>query len=85
MKERLEVLILRILKAEEAITKSSGMTLKEFPLKDLGISLSTLYKKMTILEKKGFVQKGHKDSQAFTYYVTKPGLEILDLESSGES
>lgn len=56
MEERLEVLILRILKAEEAITRSSGMTLKEFPLKDLGITLSTLYKRMTILERKGMVQ-----------------------------
>ena len=85
MEDRLEVLILRILKAEQATSKSAGMTLKEFPLKDLGITLSTLYKRMIILEKKGFVQKGYKDSQAYTYYITEKGLEILDLKSSDES
>ena len=78
MEDRLELLILKILKAEQATSKSFGMALKEFPLKELGIALSTLYKRMAILEKKGFVQKGYKDSQAYTYCITEKGLEILN-------
>lgn len=77
MENRIELLILKILKAEKATDMSSGMTLREFPLEDLEIEANTLYKKMKMLEQKGLVKKGYKDSQAFTYFVTREGLEIL--------
>lgn len=80
MNDRTELLILKILKYEKATSKSSGMTLKEFPLDDLGVGANTLYKRLKVLEQKGLIQKGYKDSQAFTYFVTTDGLSILEKE-----
>lgn len=85
MNDRTELLILRIMKYEKATSKSSGMTLKEFPLEDLGVGASTLHKKLRVLEQKGLIQKGYKDSQAFTYFITQEGLEILGKEKVGQN
>lgn len=84
MNNRIEFLILKILKAEEATSKAAGMTLKEFPLTDLNIGVSSLQKKMKALEKKDLVAQGYQDGKAYTYYITKQALELLESEGKHE-
>lgn len=80
MNNMIDYLILRILVKESAISKSTGMTLKEFPLEDLNIKVNTLQKKMKGLEKQELVKRGYRDSRSYTYYITKKALELLESE-----
>ncbi|MBQ3584519.1 MAG: hypothetical protein IJA27_07375 [Lachnospiraceae bacterium] len=74
---RINFIILKIMKSEDAVSKSTGMTLNEFPLEDLQIKRNTLQKKMQQLQSAGFVERGYKDMHSYTYYITEVGLNFL--------
>lgn len=76
---RINFIVLKIMATEDAISKSSGMTLNEFPLEDLQIKRNTLQKKMQQLQAAGLVEKGYKDMHSYTYYITEKGLNFLDF------
>ena len=76
-----DFLLLNILIEEKADTKASAMTIKEFPIEDIGIKINTLQKRMKYLRQLGYVELGYMDYNAYTYYITDIGKEALGKTS----
>lgn len=81
MNSLLIMIILNFLKHEEAINKSSAISIYEFPVDDLGVKINTIQKIVRKLAQMKLIEQGYKDGHAFTYYITEKGLKVLDEES----
>lgn len=82
---RLDFIILSVLRQNEAVNRLSSMTVKEIAsVENLGIKENTIFKKIRSLEQFGYVGRGLKESRADTFFITKDGLESLKKERGNE-
>lgn len=77
---RLDFLILSILKANGAVNQLRAMTIREIveAEEDCAYKDNTIFKRLQPLEHIGHVDRGLKESRASTYYITKAGVRYLD-------
>ena len=74
---RLDVIILQLLKGNGCNDKLSGMTINEMLEScDIGCRYN-VYIRLRKLLGDDLINKGFMDNHADTYYITKKGLEIL--------
>jgi predicted transcriptional regulator len=76
---RLEMIILAILKNNKANSQISAISLYE--IKDyanLTQSVATIYRAIQQLYDKQYLQKGLKDSKSHTFYITQLGESIIE-------
>ncbi len=74
---RLDYLIMKLLKKKNCISFFESMTLQEI----IGVthtSRPTTYRKMMRLCKYGYVEKGCKSTNADTFYLLKKGIDIVE-------
>ena len=76
---RLNLLILGALKAYNAVSVASAVTLYEIKnFIHLPLSAATINRAAAFLLSYGYICKGVKDSKAYTYYITESGLQLLE-------
>lgn len=81
---RIDLLILLVLRENVAMDIVNAMTLKEImEMEDVPpMSSNGLYKRLKLLQESGYVENGMKSSRASTFYITKTGIKALgELES----
>ncbi len=74
---RVDYIIMKYLKKKGCTCHFEGMTLKEI-MCAIKISRPTLYRKMTDLQKHGYVGKGCKSTNADTFYLSAKGIQIVE-------
>ena len=79
MNNRINFLILNILKAENATEPYLAMTIKEMPLQDIGRSVRSIQLHMKELIRLEFVEEGLTEGRSKTYYITEVGLKELEV------
>ena len=77
---RIDFIILSVLKDMGAVSKMKSVTLEEMSLEETGYKVNTLQKKMSDLCRQKSIEKGLKDQRNNTYYITSKGLELLKSE-----
>lgn len=80
----IDVMILKILKSENATDVISGLAIKDFPMEDMMLKYNSLYKRVKRLMEAGYVDAGFRDGHADTYYITESGLKLLMKNERGE-
>lgn len=75
--DRSSYLILAILRKCEAVHLVRGMTVNEVAEKEKTSKPNTIYKKIKVLQKAGYLNEGVKAKKAKSYYITSKGIEIL--------
>ncbi len=78
MKNRIDFLLLNILKAENAINKTLAITIKEMPLEDINCSIRHIQSRIKELKNIGLILEGLKDGNSKTYYLSEAGLKALE-------
>ena len=79
--DRLDFMILSVLKNNDAMNRLSAMTVREIACaEDFGWKENTLSKKVREFERSGHVGQGLKEGRANTYYITPKGCEYLKKE-----
>lgn len=74
---RLDVIILQLLKANKCNNKLSGMTINEMLEScDIGCRYNVYIRLRKLLED-DLIDKGFMDNHADTYYITQNGLKLL--------
>lgn len=74
---RLDIIILQLLKSNDCNNKFSGMTIREMmSICDMGCRNNVYIRLKKLLSDK-LIDKGIIDNHADTYYITKQGLELL--------
>ena len=74
---RLDIIILQLLKANECNNKLSGMTISEMLEScDIGCRYNVYIRLRKLLED-DLIDKGFMDNHADTYYITGNGLKLL--------
>ena len=74
---RLDIIILQLLKSNECNNKFSGMTISEM-LESCNMGCrNNVYIRLKKLLKDNLIDKGIVDNHADTYYITEKGLKIL--------
>lgn len=79
----LQVCILAQLKVNKATHKMESFTISNLCEK-FNKSRSALYKNVVILFSQGYIAKGRKIDNAESFYITKKGLEVKDLQNFNE-
>ncbi|MCI8668531.1 MAG: hypothetical protein HFI34_03240 [Lachnospiraceae bacterium] len=79
MKDRIDFLLLSILKEENATSSYLAMTIKEMPLQDIDRSIRSIQLHMKKLIKLNFVKEGLIEGHSRTYYITEVGLKELEV------
>ncbi len=80
---RLDFIILLILKKSGAARSLSSMTVREIACtEDLGVKENTIFKKIKNLERSGYIERGLKEGRADTYFITPKGCKRLEEEGS---
>lgn len=79
MKDRIDFLLLSILKEENATASYLAMAIKEMPLQDIGRSIRSIQLHMKELMSLGLVEEGLAEGHGKTYYITKAGLKKLEV------
>lgn len=74
---RLDYVIMKLLKKKNCISHFESMTLQEI-MRVIGTSRPTTYRKMMNLCKHGYVEKGCKSTNADTFYLQNKGLKIIE-------
>ena len=75
---RLDVIILQLLKANKCNNKLSGMTISEM-LESCEIGCrNNVYIRLKNLLNDNLIAKGLIDNHADTYYITEKGLKLLE-------
>ena len=80
---RLDYVLLKILKKKNCTSHFHSMTLQEI----MAISkycISTTSRKLKALREQGYVEVGCGDWQAYTYYITEKGLKLIKNEEENE-
>lgn len=79
--DRLDFVILSILKNNGAVNRLSSMTIREVACaEDFGWKENTIFKKIRDFETSGHVGRGLKEGRANTYYITPEGCGYLEKE-----
>lgn len=74
---RLDIIILQLLKSNNCNNKFSGMTIREMmSICDMGCR-NNIYIRLRKLLDENLISKGIIDNHADTYFITKKGLETL--------
>lgn len=82
---KIEFLILSILLSNGAVGKLNAMTVKDIiAAEGLKYGSSAIYKHLQSFQNKGFVNPGLKEGKAFTFYITKAGIQKLKEEKEDE-
>ena len=67
-------IILSILRASEATSRLSSMTVREIvSSENFGLKENTIFKKIKDFEQSGYVSRGLKEGRADTYFITPKG------------
>lgn len=74
---RLDYVIMKLLKKKNCISHFESMTLQEI-MSVTNTSRPTTYRKMMNLVKLGYVNKGCKSTNADTFYLLKKGINIVE-------
>lgn len=74
---RLDYLIMKLLKKKNCINHFESMTLQEI-MSVTKTSRPTTYRKMMNLVDHGYVKKGCKSTNADTFYLLKKGIDIVE-------
>ena len=74
---RVDYIILRFLKRKDCTSHFKSATLKEI-MEVAGNSRPTTYRKVMNLRKCGYVEKGCKDINANTFYLTEKGTKLAE-------
>jgi DNA-binding PadR family transcriptional regulator len=77
---RLDYLILCILKKYGATSHFTGATISEIMESEMTSARVTIYQKLRRLIRLGYIKKGVKDIKADTYHLTEKGVSITELE-----
>lgn len=78
MMDRLSFLILSVLKSCRAINSISAITVMELvKMEEFMYRPNTIYKKIQELKKETYIEEGMKDGKAYTYFITKKGMNYL--------
>lgn len=87
MKSRLDFWLLSIMKKKKAFSGTSGITLKEMDLNNIGYKNNTVQKRLYFLINNNEVERGISEGHQYSYFITKKGLDILESEinKNGES
>ena len=78
---KIDILIMSILKKENAISKYSTMSREEIRMYNGDAQLcckQTLNVRTVLLLELGYIAEGIKDRKASTFYITKKGIELLE-------
>ena len=75
--DRTDFLILKLLKNNNSTEYLQNMTLHEI-MEETNTTRPTTYRRMMKLHKNGYVERGCKDVQADTFYLSNKGIELLD-------
>lgn len=73
---RLDYVIMKLLKKKECVSHFESMTLQEI-MEVTRTSRPTTYRKMMNLCKLGYVEKGCKSTQADTFYLLNKGINLV--------
>ena len=75
---RIQYVILHNLRKQKAVHHMRSMSCKEIcDVMENRFKVSTIYKHICILEKRGYVMKGAKIERAYGYVLTEKAMEIL--------
>ena len=74
---RVDYVVLKFLKKKNCISHFESATLQEI-MSITSNSRPTTYRRMMNLCKHGFVQKGCRSVNAYTFYLCKKGIEIVE-------
>jgi hypothetical protein len=77
---RLNLIILGILKENNATQKTSAMTIKEISKVCSIYKYNTLYVNIKNLYDNGYLLLGYKDANADTYYLSNIAVNVLSKE-----
>lgn len=59
------------------------MTIREITAaEDFGMKENTVFKKIKVFEKSGYIGRGFKEGHADTFFITPEGCEYLEREKS---
>ena len=75
--DKLDFAVLNLLLENDAVTKIAALSRKEI-LDSLEINESTLFRKIKNMKELGYIQEGFKAGKAYTYFVTKDGIQIFE-------
>lgn len=81
---RLDVVIMKILKKNKCINFLEGMTLQEI-MEVTETSRPTTYRKLINLCELGYVDKGCKAWNADTFYLSEKGIHLLEGNGGKEN
>lgn len=84
---RIQYVILHSMRKQKAVHQMHSMSCKEIcDIMENRFKVTTIYKHICILEKKGYVEKGAKIERAYGYILTKKALDILpELDEEEEN
>ncbi len=83
---RLEFIILSVLRQNEATNRFSAMTVREIAsAEDLGMKENTIFKKIRGFEQTRYIGRGMKEGRADTFFITPDGLAYLEEERGNKS
>ena len=74
---RVDYALLKILKSNNCVTYFNGMTQKEL-ISVIGISRSSIYRKLCKLIEYGYIKKACKSINADTFCITEKGLNFIE-------
>lgn len=75
---RIQYVILHNMWKQKAVHQMRSMSCKEIcEIMENRFKVTTIYKHVCILEKRGYVEKGAKIERAYGYILTKKALDIL--------
>lgn len=82
---RIQYAILHNMRKQKAVHQMRSMSCKEIcNIMENRFKVTTIYKHICILEKKGYVEEGAKIERAYGYILTKKTLDILPEMDEGE-
>ncbi len=75
---RIQYVILHNMRKQKAVHQMRSMSCKEIcEIMENRFKVTTIYKHVCILEKRGYIEKGAKIERAYGYILTKKALDIL--------
>ena len=75
---RLDYVILKLLKKQNCVSYFESMTLQEI-ISVTHTSRVSTYRKMMKLKEYGYVEKGCKSTNADTFYLLDKGIQIVEM------
>ena len=75
---RIQYVILHNMRKQKAVHQMRSMSCKEIcDIMENRFKITTIYKHICVLEKRGYVEKGAKIERAYGYILTEKALDIL--------